>query len=143
MTIGEKIKCFRKEAGLTQKKLGEISGTSETTIKQYELGKRQPRIEQLEKIADALNLHILDLLDDRGAFDLYSKYDNAALKYYKEIGYELIYENNYIIISHNGYGYKIPNNIFLEIEDDLRLNAESKIEKIILKYKNTKFRLSQ
>lgn len=55
MTIGDRIREHRKKAGLTQKKLGELSGTSETTVKQYELGKRQPRLEQLQKIATALN----------------------------------------------------------------------------------------
>lgn len=62
MTIGEKIKNYRKAAGLTQKKLGELSDTSESTIKQYESGKRQPRIEQLQKIADTLNIPISSLL---------------------------------------------------------------------------------
>lgn len=52
MTIGEKIRVLRKNKGLTQKKLGELSGTSETTIKQYESGKRTPQLEQLVKIAD-------------------------------------------------------------------------------------------
>ncbi len=64
MTIGEKIKTHRKKAGLTQKKLGELSGTSETTIKQYELGKRQPRLEQLQKIAKALNISPYTFLND-------------------------------------------------------------------------------
>ena len=36
MTIGEQIKSYRKAAGLTQKKLGELSDTSERTIQQYE-----------------------------------------------------------------------------------------------------------
>ncbi len=62
MTIGEKIKSYRKAAGLTQKKLGELSDTSESTIKQYESGKRQPRIEQLQKIADTLNVSVSSLL---------------------------------------------------------------------------------
>lgn len=62
MTIGEKIKSYRKVAGLTQKKLGELSDTSESTIKQYESGKRQPRIEQLQKIADTLNVPVSSLL---------------------------------------------------------------------------------
>lgn len=62
MTIGEKIKSYRKAAGLTQKKLGELSDTSESTIKQYESGKRQPRIEQLQKIADTLNVPVSSLL---------------------------------------------------------------------------------
>ena len=62
MTIGEKIKSYRKAAGLTQKKLGELSDTSESTIKQYESGKRQPRIEQLQKIAETLNVPVSSLL---------------------------------------------------------------------------------
>ena len=62
MTIGERIKTYRKLAGLTQKQLGELSGTSERTIQQYEGGKRQPRIEQLQKIAPFLKVSAADLL---------------------------------------------------------------------------------
>lgn len=64
MTIGERIKQARKTKGLTQKQLGEMSGTSETTVKQYELGKRQPRIEQLQALATALNVPMFYLLGD-------------------------------------------------------------------------------
>ncbi len=56
MTIGERIRQARRERGLTQKQLGEVSETSETTVKQYELGKRQPRLEQLQRIAAALDV---------------------------------------------------------------------------------------
>lgn len=62
MTVGERIRVYRKIAGLTQKQLGELSETSETTIKQYETGKRQPRIEQLQKIAPVLKMSVSDLL---------------------------------------------------------------------------------
>lgn len=64
MTIGEKIRKLRLYTGLTQRALGELSGTSETTIKQYELGKRQPRIEQLKKIAKVFDFPLYLLLDD-------------------------------------------------------------------------------
>lgn len=64
MTIGEKIRKLRNHTGLTQRTLGELSGTSETTIKQYELGKRQPRIEQLKKIATVFDFPLYLLLDD-------------------------------------------------------------------------------
>ena len=74
MTIGVKIKKLRKYAGLTQRSLGELSGTSETTIKQYELGKRQPRIEQLKKIAKVFDFPLYLLLDDN--FEL----ENAELE---------------------------------------------------------------
>ena len=74
MTIGVKIKKLRKYAGLTQRSLDELSGTSETTIKQYELGKRQPRIEQIKKIAKVFDFPLDLLLDDN--FEL----ENVALE---------------------------------------------------------------
>ncbi|MEY8331255.1 helix-turn-helix transcriptional regulator [Lachnospiraceae bacterium 48-33] len=52
--IGEKIKKYRKEKGLTQKKLGELCGINEANIRKYELGKANPKIETIEKIANAL-----------------------------------------------------------------------------------------
>ena len=61
MTIGEQIRTVRKHLKLTQKELGQLSGTSETTIRQYESGKRQPRIEQLQKIAYAFGGSISDI----------------------------------------------------------------------------------
>ena len=63
MGIGENIKQFRKQRKLTQKQLGELSGTSEITVRQYETNRRAPRIEQLNKIAIALGVDIGDLLD--------------------------------------------------------------------------------
>lgn len=65
MDIGDRIKEYRKKARLTQKQLGELSGTSERTIQQYESHKRQPRIEQLHKIANALSIPIEDLIGTR------------------------------------------------------------------------------
>lgn len=62
-TIGERIKDIRKKRGISQKELGELSDTSETTIKQYELGKRQPRIEQLKAISKALNTPLIVLIN--------------------------------------------------------------------------------
>lgn len=63
MTIGERIKQTRKAKGLTQKQLGELSETSEGTVRQYEIGKRQPRLEQLRRIATALEVEWTDLVD--------------------------------------------------------------------------------
>lgn len=64
MTIGAKIKEVRTHFGLTQKKLAEKSGLAEITIRQYESGKREPKIEALIKIANALNVAIVVFLDE-------------------------------------------------------------------------------
>lgn len=63
MTIGERIKEKRKAARFTQKELAERAGTATGTIQQYELGKRQPRLEQLRRIALALNTSVSELVE--------------------------------------------------------------------------------
>lgn len=62
-TVGWKIKMYRKLRGLTQAQLSEKSGVAAITIRQYETDKRQPRIEQLRKIATALDVGLDKLVD--------------------------------------------------------------------------------
>ena len=63
MTVGENIKKIRKEKGLTQKELGKLCGMSEAQIGQYENGLRNPKMETLEKIANALDISYFELFD--------------------------------------------------------------------------------
>lgn len=63
MAIGEKIRRVRKERGYTQKQLAEKCKMYESQIRKYELGKANPKLETIEKIAVALNVAISDLLD--------------------------------------------------------------------------------
>lgn len=62
MTIGDRIREIRLKTKLTQKQLGERSGIAEPTIRRYELGKLNPKIETLQKIADALGTDVNYLL---------------------------------------------------------------------------------
>lgn len=61
MTLGEKIKRHRKAKKLTQKQLAELLGVATGTIQQYELNKRQPRLETLDEIAQVLGVDVWDL----------------------------------------------------------------------------------
>ena len=63
MAIGENIKRIRKEKGLTQKALGERCKINEVQIRQYELGKANPKIETIQRISNALNVSVLDILN--------------------------------------------------------------------------------
>ena len=62
MDIGLMIREKRKASGLTQARLAELSGVAVITIQQYERGKRQPRLEQLRKIANALGVPVAQLM---------------------------------------------------------------------------------
>lgn len=56
MAIGENIRKLRKEKGLTQKQLGLRCGIDEANIRKYELGNAKPKLETIQKIADALKV---------------------------------------------------------------------------------------
>ena len=64
MTIGTNIKYFRKERGLTQKQLADMLGVAPNTIAQYELGVSQPKLDQLQRIAESLHVSVVSFFPD-------------------------------------------------------------------------------
>ncbi|MEE0741036.1 MAG: helix-turn-helix transcriptional regulator [Emergencia sp.] len=54
--IGDKIKEIRKDKGLTQKELGELLGVTASMIGQWESGIRFPRVANIYRIAEALDV---------------------------------------------------------------------------------------
>ena len=55
-SISELIKKYRKERGITQEELCEAAGISISTLKKYETGVRNPKLDQIRKIAEALGV---------------------------------------------------------------------------------------
>lgn len=89
MTVGERIKQARKKSNMTQRELADKIGTTHQNISQYERDLRNPKIETLQKICEALNISITDLLTidshtRRAAQDDYDRFDadsgNETLK---------------------------------------------------------------
>ena len=75
MDFGEKLRKIRKEKGLTQKELGSLCGIAEPTIRRYESGNLHPKFETRKKIADALGVSVLDLVDYKISGDEKEKQD--------------------------------------------------------------------
>lgn len=101
MTVGEKIRRIRKEKGLTQKQLGELCGMNEANVRKYELGKANPKIETVDKIASALGEPLNCFLDIS-----VKEVKEATIKaisfkeYLRILGYEVHespYDNKWII----------------------------------------------
>ena len=63
MTVGENIRRIRKEKGLTQKQLGERLNMTQSAIGQFENDKTSPKIETVEKIASALGVNIVEIME--------------------------------------------------------------------------------
>ncbi|MGB4588982.1 MAG: helix-turn-helix transcriptional regulator [Clostridiaceae bacterium] len=63
-TIGENIKKIRKEKHITQRVLGDIVGVSNTYLSDMEVGRTNPSIKTLKKIAKGLEVSYVELLKD-------------------------------------------------------------------------------
>lgn len=57
--FGPNLKRCRKQNSLTQEQLAKFCGLSTITIKQYESGKRQPRYETIQMLADVLGIPVV------------------------------------------------------------------------------------
>lgn len=62
MTIGQLIKTARKNAGMTQTDLAKKLGIPYQSIGQWENGLRYPKPKTLQRIADALGIHVMELI---------------------------------------------------------------------------------
>lgn len=64
MTFCERLKKIRQAKGLTQAQLSELSGISSRMIQKYEYGVSRPRYDAAEKLAQALEIPISELLGE-------------------------------------------------------------------------------
>lgn len=60
--MGYRVRSLRKACGLSQEQLGERAKLHNTYIGAIERGERNPSLKSIEKIAQALNLKVGDLL---------------------------------------------------------------------------------
>lgn len=60
--VGKNAERIRKQRGLTQEKLAELSGLSQQYISGLERGNRNPTIVTVHELAEALQVTHLDLL---------------------------------------------------------------------------------
>lgn len=91
MDYGANIKAARKAAGLTQKQLADRLGISFVNISQLENNQRTPNLATLQRLADALGIHIFDL---RGGIKMpeflrYSLDHNSTVKVITTNGYQM------------------------------------------------------
>jgi len=58
------LRAFRKEKGISQEELAYLSGLHRTYVGSVERGERNISIDNIERLAEALNIKITDLLYD-------------------------------------------------------------------------------
>lgn len=62
MTIAQKIRQLREQAGMTQVEIARSLGISQQAYSQYESGRRRPKMETLFRFADALDVSFTELM---------------------------------------------------------------------------------
>lgn len=63
MSISDNIKTIRDKYKLTQAQLGKIAGVSDKAVSSWETGSAEPRMGNLQRIADHFNIKISSLID--------------------------------------------------------------------------------
>lgn len=66
-SIGDKIRDLRKNRGLTQEQLAKLLGVSKQMIGKWETGKSNPKIQSINKLAQALDVYASALIDIPGS----------------------------------------------------------------------------
>jgi uncharacterized Tic20 family protein len=64
ISIAKKIVHYRKQKGMTQEALAEITGLNVRTVQRIEAGEVDPRLYTLKSIADALQVNLEELLPE-------------------------------------------------------------------------------
>ena len=92
--LGQRIRNYRTDKGLSQEKLAELSGCHHTYIGQIERGEKNATIESIEKIAAALNISLSKLFEELGAKDDGDR--NIPLECYEFLLSKTKYEQEHI-----------------------------------------------
>lgn len=73
--IGDKLKMLRKAKGLTQQEVADAVDMSRATLGGYEIGRRQPRLTDLQRIADfyGVGLDYFGIASTDDVFDLLAR----------------------------------------------------------------------
>jgi transcriptional regulator with XRE-family HTH domain len=65
--VGKKIRSVRKQRGYTQYQLADAVNADVSTINKIENDKANPSLDMLEKIATALNVKVIELLEEQAS----------------------------------------------------------------------------
>lgn len=79
MNTGELIKHFRISKGYSVNKLANMSGISQSYLRDVELGNKNPTVETLSYVCDALNISLADF------FNLYCEQESSTSSLLSEI----------------------------------------------------------
>ena len=73
MEVGKRITFFRTSRGYSVNRLANLSGVSQSYLREVELGNKNPTVEFLSVLCDTLGITVKEFFDDQPADPLISK----------------------------------------------------------------------
>lgn len=70
MNVAERVTWFRKKKGFTVNKLANEAGISQSYLREIELGRKNPTVETLSVLCDALGTTLKEFFDDESVSPL-------------------------------------------------------------------------
>lgn len=90
MTLGEKLKKARINKNFTQEYLAEVLNVSQKTYSNFENDKSKPDFHQVENMAEALEVSVLDFLSNDGITINSTNGDHSGFIYQNQLPEKLI-----------------------------------------------------
>lgn len=131
MKFQERLKELRKEKGLTQRKLAEKLNYGYTAIANYESGRNQPKLQDLVRLADALDTsldYLVGISDVRCDMTKYGPIEKKILKKAKQNNIELTIMDRLIVCF---IYHMLKSNVLDKAQYDKLYNDKENMEKLL------------
>ena len=86
MEVGKRIAFFRTSKGYSVNKLANLSGVSQSYLREVELGNKNPTVEFLSVLCNTLGVTLKEFFDDQPADPLISKIYQLTPRQRKALG---------------------------------------------------------
>ncbi len=128
--IGERIRDIRESYSITQAELGSMIGLNANRIQQYESGVRKPKLDLIKKIAHALRVEPIALLNPILTSDIGAMYGFFELERSHNLRLEKINGQVYIAFGESFYSMDSHSlNSYLEEWYNRQIERDEAIEK--------------
>ena len=88
MNISERLKKVRKSKNISVYKLAQLSGVSETHIRDLERGTRNPSFDTLSRLAEPLGISLSELFNESDDTAFLTKTEKELLECYRMLSKE-------------------------------------------------------
>lgn len=85
MDISKRLKDVRKAKDISVYKLSQLSGVSETHIRDLERGDRNPSIDTLYKLSAPLCISLPELLNETGSVSYLNEKEKMLVEYFRSL----------------------------------------------------------